>query len=363
MTLKNSLLEIAAAPYDPYSILGQRQPIFPMLERFGAKLEQLVPRGHSVRVSKGVGRLPFGLWVAVLDDNVTNTPTDGLYVVWLFDESRRTVSLSLMQGVTAASKRAKDLEIPRLQLLRDEAEQLRHLIPDDISMVLSRKINLQSTSARTRAYEAGNVVAYTWQLDNHLVETDLVSTFDQFVELYEYMVEAKEAALTVTPGLFMTPARSISTSTSNRPPIFLPKSDSDYIVNSRNYVEPQQRRRSHEKLVRNFGEFAMSRSFVAATNQHPIDLVLNRGNLEMIVEAKMLDRKHPAAGIRESIGQLFEYRKFLRPEKPETPLVAVYNSYPGVAYLQLLEDLHIVICWREGEGFEGTDRAKRFELV
>ncbi|MDP9982955.1 hypothetical protein J2W14_002357 [Pseudarthrobacter oxydans] len=360
MNLTQALKISATHSYDRLSPLGVKQPIFASLNDFKIALEDAVPEGYRVKVSRGVGALPIGLWVAILNEEVTVTPTEGLYIVYLFDEGRQHVSLSLNQGVTKAGDRAKLLPISANQMLRNEASELRTLLPAQSTAGLSATVSLGAGNM-LRAYEAGNVFAKTWTLTGLPEEAEFSATLDLFIDLYDAAVAAKENALTHTPGRFATPARGEREPA--RRPVFAPKSSEDYVVAAKSYVEPQRRQRKHEQLVKDFGEFAQARGLVPATNHHPIDLLLLNGTAEFIVEVKILNDRHPAGGVRESIGQLFEYRKFLRSQAPDTPLVAVYDWYPNEAFTDLLEMLGIAVCWRTPSGFAGTDRAADLGIV
>lgn len=360
MDLTQALKATTAHSYDRQHALGTAQPIFGALEEFAAALEVLIPAGYRVRISRGVGNLPVGLWVAVLNEEVTVTPTDGLYIVYLFDETRQSVSLSLNQGVTKAAERARVLPISANAMLREEASELRGLLPAKMTTGLSTTISLGSGSM-LKAYEAGNIYARTWALAALPSESDFKAALDLFIDLYDAAVEAKENALKQAPGKFSTPARS---DRKHPEPVFAPKSSDDYQTAAKLYVEPQRRQRKHELLVKDFGEFAKIQGFVPATNHHPIDLALfTDSGEELIVEVKILNDKHPAGGVRESIGQLFEYRKFLRPTAPHTPLVVVYDWYPNQAFVDLLDDLGIATCWRTESGFSGTKKAAGLGLV
>jgi hypothetical protein len=353
MGLRESMEQIAKLPYDPKSPARLDQPIFDALEQVRVDVASWCPIGYTVRSSQGVGGLPDSLWVAALNDEVTPTPTEGTYLVFLFNTDRTTVSLSLNQGHTAAKKRAR-LLIPRRSgraLLRAEAIHMRTLLPEEELDGYSREIEI-GTGDRPRGYEAGNVVSHTWPLTDLPDEDSLRLAFDSLVDLYERVVLLKEEELVIRPGAFATPARARSRD-STKKPVFAPKSSDDYIVSARFDVEPQVRRRTHEDLVRRLGIHGQSLGWVAATNHHPIDLSLSRTGEELLVEAKILDPRHPAGGVRESIGQLFEYRRFLRPVGTSGRMFAAYDVRPPGAHLDLLGELGILAAWRAGESFSG----------
>jgi len=349
----DDLVQVAELPYDPKSRARRDQDIFSVLERLGTTIQSWCPRGYRVLVSKGVGNLPDALWIAVLREDVTTTPTAGLYVVFLFHRDRQSVSLSLNQGVTDAGRRAKTL-VPRITstgLLRAEAYSIFEVLPDSQTISFSRSIEL-GPGRLANSYAAGNIAAQTWTISASLQESEIRRSLGAMLALYDAAVEAKEEYLLLEPGRFHLRARERRTR-KNFAPIFAPKSSDDYVVTAKEYVEPQVRTRTHEALVLEFGTFAARHGFTPATNHHPIDLTLERGGREALVEVKVLDPTHPAGGIRESIGQLYEYRKFLRPASSDVGLMAVYSTEPGGAHLELLNDLHISAAWRKDGGFDG----------
>lgn len=352
MGFVEDLQQIGLQPYDSKSALGRDQPIFDVLERLRSRIESWCPPGYTVKASRGVGSLPDGLWIAALNDEVTNTPTAGIYLVYLFDTARTAVSLSLNQGIEDARVRARLAPgITRNGMLRAEALSIRTLLPESDQVGYSQEIRL-GAGTRPTGYEAGNILSHTWALAALPSEATLRSVFDEMLDLYERTVELKEVDLLIHPGSFHMPARS-SRPPSARAPVFAPKNSADYLTNARYDVEPQVRRRSHEDLVRRLGEHAQTLGWVAATNYHPIDLTLTRSDQEILVEAKILDPRHPAGGVRESIGQLFEYKKFLRAHNPHLRLLAAYDVAPPGAHLELLDDLGIVATWSSGASFAG----------
>src|SRR5262249_50812667 len=92
---------------------------------------------------------------------------------------------------------------------------------------------------------------------------------------------------------------------------FKPKSEEDYVAIIKASV--QRRSRSHERLVRLAGEFFVARGEKGIT-PHPLDLVMTKP-ASVIFEAKPVSRFGPLFAIRQAIGQLFEYRRFIGPRQ------------------------------------------------
>jgi hypothetical protein len=62
--------------------------------------------------------------------------------------------------------------------------------------------------------------------------------------------------------------------------------------------------------------------------------------------------------VREAIGQLFEYRRFLYAGTSIDPtLVGLFSEPIGDAYVGLLQELGIEAVWRDAGLWKGTPRA------
>jgi hypothetical protein len=126
-------------------------------------------------------------------------------------------------------------------------------------------------------------------------------------------------------------------------------------------AQEQVRSRSHEALVRRLGEWARSRGFDPNTNVHPRDIILHHDDVDFLTEVKVFPAGRPHRAIRECIGQLFEYRKFLGPEPAS--LVAALSAHPGDAFVDLLTSLHIAVVWPAAAGWAGSANAVKIGLV
>jgi hypothetical protein len=329
MPLGRTLQAIGVAEYDHRG--DREQQVFKLLHDLARELRGIVPGHYLVPVSQGVGNLPLGLWVSILDPDVTTTPTKGIYVVFLYNENRTTVTLSLNQGVSAASVRARELGMPAKQLLRQEAAAVRQPLAaraeyDD----LETTIELGPTNLLSK-YEAGNIYGVTWDLAQLPPDDDIQEAVLRFLNLYADVVQLKEA-LVLGAGNAQIPPRDPDLKPSKAEREFKPKSDSDY----RAHIEAaeQVRSRPHERLVARLGKWAANRGFQPNTNVHPRDLVLHRDDQELLVEVKVFAAGRPKGPLRECVGQLLEYRHFFCDE--HTPLVAALSEHPGEAYLELL---------------------------
>jgi hypothetical protein len=355
MSLREALAAVHTTDYDRFGALDQ--PMFECLDRVAEELRRLVPGHYLLPVSRGVGNLPIGLWVSILDPEVTETPTKGTYVVFLFDEARQRVSLSLNQGVTNARLDARQGGEPLRPLLRRRAEQMRGLLDEQRIGTLETEITLGRRNL-LRDYEAGNVVARTWPLPVLPDEAELVETLELLLDLYAEVVPEYEHAKASGAVKGASP-RDPALTPNERERRFIPKDDSDYLAHIG--AQEQQKSRSHETLLRSLKEWLDGRGLEANNNVHPRDLVIHGGGHDLLVEMKVFPAGRPRRGVRECIGQLFEYRRFY----PDwaSGLVAALSSHPGEAYIGLFDELGIAVIWPEGKLWAGTTRARGYNLV
>lgn len=135
--------------------------------------------------------------------------------------------------------------------------------------------------------------------------------------------------------------------------VFVPKSAADYEVEIKNAT--QRRTRKHEKLV-NEAATVLSSLGAIVSSPHPIDLLIS-SPISVIVEAK-IGLPHPRYAIRHALGQLHEYRYFLRylgaklcvllEEKPDDSLIA---------YAEI--ELQLMVAWVRDGVLSGGPSTKR----
>ncbi len=157
------------------------------------------------------------------------------------------------------------------------------------------------------------------------------------------VVEVPEVTITSAPSTFIAATGAI----------FSPKSDSDYVAEVHACVMVKSR--SHERLVRDFGEWACTRGFTPSTS-HPRDLVLSAPGREWLVEAKVIYNGDAAGAARAAIGQLLDYRYFLYvlPGLPDPALLALFSEPIGKQYAGLLDSLSIAAVWRDEDTWGGS---------
>ena len=106
---------------------GLSSPTQLLLRGASQHIDEHVPGGIAVRGSGGQGNTAQIPWVAFLDPDETETPTEGVYLVYLFSSDLERVYLSLNQGV---SKLREDFGIPEARArLAHKATQIRSRLP------------------------------------------------------------------------------------------------------------------------------------------------------------------------------------------------------------------------------------------
>src|SRR5437868_13045688 len=83
---------------------GMAAPVQGFLKRAAQELRWHVPGGIVVGASGGKGYATFTPWIGFFDPDETSSPEHGVYVVYLFAEDLRTVTLTLMQGITRLTR-------------------------------------------------------------------------------------------------------------------------------------------------------------------------------------------------------------------------------------------------------------------
>lgn len=358
MTLRDALAAIGSANYDYTD--GLNQPAFALLDELAAEIRPLVPSHYLVPVSRGAGNRPIGLWASVLDPQVTTSSQRGTYVVYLYNAACNEVSLSLNQGVTNAESEARKTRVDTRILLRNQALRMRQHLGDQVDdLELEIDLRGQINSKLLRLYEAGNAAAVTWQLRDLPDEAVLQERLQHFLDLYAQVVPALMSDY-AAGGVGAFWPKEAPREAPEKERRFEPRDDSDYLSNIA-AQENKRKSRSHQTLVNSLARWSQARDFEPNTNVHPRDLVLHRGNVNLLVEVKIFPFGRPRLGVRECIGQLFEYAKFYGHGRDE--LVAALSAHPGDAYVDLLDSLGIATLWPSRGTWAGSKLAATAGLV
>ena len=117
---------------------NNQSPIHVQLNRISFDVNGLIAEKHfttfSVDASCGKGNWSYIPWIAVLDNRITKSTQNGVYVVYLFMENMDGFYLTLNQGVTEALKGGRKKGV---ETLKKNAEFIRASISDEKKKTLS----------------------------------------------------------------------------------------------------------------------------------------------------------------------------------------------------------------------------------
>ena len=128
-------------------------------------------------------------WLGVYDPNVTTTSQRGYYICYLFSVDMKRVYLTLNQGMTdlqnqLKTKAASNELKRRAELIRDRVPEYKKNFeykPIDLT------IDLAGSTIRPFLYEQGHAFGKEYNLQNDLVERELVSDFNNMLQLYKIL--------------------------------------------------------------------------------------------------------------------------------------------------------------------------------
>lgn len=341
-------LTAVATGYDRHA--GLNTPTQDLLRSAGEQLAEHVPGGYLIHGSGGRGTATLSPWVGVFDPDETTSPQRGIYIVYLFAEDLGSVTLSVQQGITDLSN-AIGGAAAREQLANGAAAIRTRL---GVAVAgLDAAMHLRSSGTRQRGYEAGNIAAVSYRIGALPPEATLRADLARILGVYELAISAKREVLLTTPGAITTPS-SVSTSELDDPlRDFKPKDDSDYVsaVTGGNQVKS----RRHERLVADYGLWAHAQGWRPSTKAHPVDLMLYGQGDPWMIEAKIVYHRNAAQAVRATLGQLYEYRHFLR---PASRMLALFSEPIGAAFATHLETCSIASVWPTDGAWHGSPTAR-----
>ena len=338
---------------------GKDQPAQLHLRSIPADPPAEFPFGLRILVSGSGPSLPVVPWIALLDEDVTTTATDGLYLVYLFTSRMDAVYLSMNQGATqhlraaeADGRKGRAAEVAAIDEIAVETALLRQLM-DKLRLAHTLgSIELGATRFVPRAYEAGSIAAVKYSMSNLPENAALAADLAEFAALYSRCVELKDEL--AANRRVRTSARSLERQVQPAViPEFKPKDAADYVANIP--ASAERRGRHHEALIKEFGDAVRATGRTAFTNVHPRDLVVVDRPLEWLVEAKTVGLNAEPA-VRDAIGQLFTYRHFCYREagRLDPRLLALFNAPIGEGFENLLATLDIDFVCRDGGTWRGS---------
>lgn len=117
-----------------------------------------------------------------------NTYQNGIYVVYIFSEDLKTISLTLNQGQEDIRKLLGSKQAQKK--LQEIASRVRKNYAKELISGLDEKIVLNSNGDRQKNYEAGNIVAIKYDCDDLPKDSVLAYDLNRFIELYLQALES-----------------------------------------------------------------------------------------------------------------------------------------------------------------------------
>lgn len=356
MDLRTALLGVSGYSHS----LGKSQLAQQHLWQIPRDAPAEVPIGLTVRVSGSGRSLPVIPWIALLNPDVTTTATDGLYLVYLYSRSLQTVYLTMNQGATqhrlqaeAQGLKGRAAEDAAIEEISEETAALRGVLHPSVLTATLAVIDLGEERFLPRAYEAGSIAALSYTLADLPDNSRLAEDLAEFSLLYSQCVTLKDQLAANRQVRTSSRSAKQRAAAPTPTPVFKPKDSSEYVAQVQGST--QRRSRTHEALVKEFGEAVIASGRRAATNVHPRDLTVDGVNSHWLVEAKTVGANAEPA-VREAIGQLFSYRHFYYRDArvPDPHMLALFSSPIGAAFEALLTSLDIEVVCRDGGTWTGT---------
>ncbi|MFD9818063.1 MrcB family domain-containing protein [Streptomyces violascens] len=362
------LLDEVAVKYDRYAGSRRDVPGQQVLREVANRTDLLLPPGFAAEGHGGQTTPAATPWIGLFDTRGNSDPKQGLYLAYIFSEDLKDVALTLQQGITSLEKRLGKGRA-REEHLRRHASRLRRAVAAQRRQGWVDEPSLRDGSTRPRAYEAASVIARNYATDRLPSEVDLQGDLMHAVDLLRSAELANEAWWIADSSGTLEVGYDVSSHGDSDNPLagFKPKDSSDYVANIK--ARQQVKRRSHERLIKDFAIHSASCGYAAKTDgQHPKDLVLSRhgaesqGADEWLVEAKVIRKGNPTEAVRQAVGQLFEYRHFLYPEGRNPHLIGLFSEEIGV-YSGYLEHHGIASIWQTSGEWVGSPLAREWGLA
>ncbi|WP_030800353.1 MrcB family domain-containing protein, partial [Streptomyces sp. NRRL F-3273] len=149
-----------------------------------------------------------------------------------------------------------------------------------------------------RSYEAGNILATTYEIAALPDEQTLRADLSRMINLYQDALAVREEVRQTTRDTIVTVVEQPPTQSREILLHFAPKSDEEYVqvVTARRL----RKSRSHETLVQQYGTYLREQGLEVGTNVHPRDLVIIKNGIHWLSEAKFIRRGNATGAVREA---------------------------------------------------------------
>lgn len=358
--MKSIRVAIGAPAILGYNHLAdKKQPAQLALKDARLLLKEIVPPGYSVRNSGVAQNLPHIPWIAILDDDQTETTQEGIFIVYLYSKDLKSVYLSLNQGFTRHVSRASQLtraqrnggiHAAALASIRSETAVFKSNLKLDIENLTHpiAEIDLKSDVELAEGYEAGHMTGFAYETNNLPSDEVMLRDLESLYVLYEKACQFADKSLLLNPDTWTSTSgkneykklraqKSVALNFND----FIPREYSDVPLKPRMRQEVV-RTRKHEELISSFADFVRPIGYsLSNRNIGKRDLIMKSpAGIEYLVEAKTVNNDGEAA-VRDAIGQLFAYRYEYYPRNSHPQLVALFNLPVDDFWCELLEELQI----------------------
>jgi len=165
----------------------------------------------KVKGSCGQGQWTFNPWICIFDLDVTSKASEGYYIVYLFDDQRKYLYLSINQAWTPyAENRNLHKTALKLEAAGRVANEWRNLISDELrDMRGVNSIHLTSNSKDTNAlgYQVSHVWGYKYLIEDLPTDKQLMLDLSTTIEVFNKLKSKinKTAAVNSISKILSTP--------------------------------------------------------------------------------------------------------------------------------------------------------------
>lgn len=154
-----------------------------------SELANINPKKYLVTGSAGKGNFAEIPWVAVFDRDITETATEGIYVVYLFAHDMSGVYLTLNNGFTFFDREFKERE--GLKQVTEVADNLREICNTFSTRFNLSKIDLKAKGKLAKGYTAGNIMAKYYSATDIPSNEELRDDLQELLAVYKKLVGIK----------------------------------------------------------------------------------------------------------------------------------------------------------------------------
>ena len=148
------------------------------------EIKSNIEGNYTVKGSVGKGNWADCPTVSILDNDITNSTQDGIYLVYLFKSDMSGVYLSFTWGSYQFKKHKEKLH--------EAVEDVRNLLFTSNKIEnfeLGESMDLISNAARPKSYEEASIVFKYYSLENFPDDEILINDLNEYLRLYDFVKE------------------------------------------------------------------------------------------------------------------------------------------------------------------------------